>query len=383
MAKLDEVQVRVVAPVPYFPLRSGHFGRYAELARVPSIEVRRGLQVTHPRYPSIPKFGMTIAPWLMAAALFKHLRGIQRSGFEFDIIDAYYLYPDGVAAVALGLLLKKPVILTAFGSDVSLIPAYLVPRRSILWATQLSRQITAVCQALKDGLIQLGIGSEKVHVIRHGVDLELFRPPGDRARLRKRLGLDRPTLVSVGHLIDRKGHDIAVRAMSLLRDHELLIIGEGPEEGRLRRFIRELGLENRVKLTGRLNQSELASFLGAADVLVNCSDREGIANVLLESMACGTPVAATCVWGSPEVVTVAEAGVLLRERSAPAVAEGVLQLLASPPDRALTRRYAECFSWDDAAREHVLAIRRTVGSACSPVGEIGSLPQREALNTVR
>jgi glycosyltransferase involved in cell wall biosynthesis len=97
---------------------------------------------------------------------------------------------------------------------------------------------------------------------------------------------------------------------------------------------------------------------------VLASDREGWANVLLESMACGTPVIATPIWGNPEVVTAPEAGVLTRDRSAEAVADSVRALFAALPDRAATRRYAERFGWDDTSRglkalfERVLAARR-------------------------
>ena len=370
MVKHGGVEVRMVAPVPFFPSGSTHFGRYAAYAHIPSQEIRCRMQVTHPRYPVIPKLGMTMAPWLMVASLLGHLQQIKQSGFDFDLIDAYYLYPDGVAAAAFGMLLRKPVLLTAFGSDVSLLPNFRMPRKSILWAAKRAGQMTAVCQALKDEVARVGVTPEHVHVIRHGVDLELFQPQPDRASCRLRLGLTRPTIVSVGHLIERKGHDIAVRALELLPDCDLLIIGDGPEEGRLRRLVQSLRLSNRVRFVGHVSQPVLAELLGAADVLLNCSDREGIANVLLEAMACGTPVAATPVWGSPEVITVPEAGILLQDRTALAVAQGIAQLLERSCNRNLTRQHAEKFAWGDTAREHIFTIRRMLASNSSQVESV-------------
>ncbi|MHB1206365.1 MAG: glycosyltransferase, partial [Rhodospirillaceae bacterium] len=91
---------------------------------------------------------------------------------------------------------------------------------------------------------------------------------------------------------------------------------------------------------------QLPALYAAADASVLASSREGWANVLLESIACGTPVVASRIWGTPEVVAVPEAGVLMPERSAAGVAAGVKQLLAHLPDRAATRTYAERFSWD-------------------------------------
>ena len=213
LARAGALSIRHVAPVPYFPSGHPHFGRYAPFARVPDADVRAGLPVTYPRFPLLPKVSMSAAPWLLAAATLRHLRRIQRAGFDFDLIDAYYLYPDGVAAALLARILRKPLLLTAFGSDVSQIPAYALPRRALLWAVRQAPLMTVVCQALKDELVRLGVPAARMRVVLHGVDLHLFRPPADRAALRDSLGIAGPTLVSVGHLIDRKGHDIAIRAM--------------------------------------------------------------------------------------------------------------------------------------------------------------------------
>ncbi len=362
LARAGDLEIRHVAPVPYFPSRNPRFGRYAQFAKVPAAELRAGLPVTYPRYPLLPKISMSAAPWLLAAAMLPHLRRIQRGGFDFDLIDAYYLYPDGVAAAALARILRKPLLLTAFGSDVSQIPAYALPRRGLLWAARQAPLMTVVCQALKDELVRLGVPAGRIRVILHGVDLQMFRPPADRAALRGSLGMAGPTLISVGHLIGRKGHDFAIRAMPELPGHTLLIVGDGPREAALRQLAQELGLDGRVRFLGHVDQARLPALMGAADVLVNCSDREGIANVLIEAMACGTPVAATAVWGSPEAVTTPDAGLLLADRSATALAEGIRRLQADPPDRAATRRHAESFTWERTAAEHLQAIQDTLAA---------------------
>ena len=362
LARAGTLSIRHVAPVPYFPSGHPRFGRYAQFARVPHADVRAGLPVTYPRFPLLPKVSMSAAPWLLAAAMLRHLRRIRRAGFDFDLIDAYYLYPDGVAAAVLARILRKPLLLTAFGSDVSQIPAYALPRRALLWAARQAPLMTVVCQALKDELVRLGVPADRMRVVLHGVDLHLFRPPADRAALRDSFGMAGPMLISVGHLIDRKGHDIAIRAMPDLPGHTLLIAGDGPREAALRQLACDLGLGERVRFLGHVDQDRLPALMGAADVLVNCSDREGIANVLIEAMACGTPVAATAVWGSPEAVTTPAAGVLLRERSAAALVDGIRALQAAPPDRAVTRRHAETFTWERTATEHLQAIRDTLAA---------------------
>ena len=352
-------EVRVVAPVPWFPLTNARFGTYAEHARVPATAERRALPITHPRYPTIPKVGMTPAPWLMAAALAPHVAAIRRR-FDFDVIDSYYLYPDGVAASLLGRWFDRPVVGSALGTDVSLIPDWRLPRAMILRAIERMAAVTTVCGALRDGLIDLGADPTKLTVVEHGVDLELFRSPADRGALRRELGLTGRVLLSVGHLIDRKGHDFAIRAVAQLPGVTLLIAGDGPRDAALRALAVEQGVADRVRFLGHVDQHQLPALYGAADATLSCSDREGIANVLLESLACGTPLVATPVWGSPEVVRVPEAGLLVAERSDAAIAEGARRLLAHLPDRAATRRYGERYDWAETGRQHRAILAEAV-----------------------
>jgi glycosyltransferase involved in cell wall biosynthesis len=206
---------------------------------------------------------------------------------------------------------------------------------------------------LKDQLNKLGVDEENVHVILHGVDLDQFHPPGDREVLRQRLRLNRPTLLSVGNLIESKGHHIVIEALANLPDMELLIAGRGEQESKLNRLALARGVADRVRFLGFLGPHELRDVFGAADVLVLMSSREGIPNVLMESMACGTPVIATNVGGVAEVVTRDEAGILCSERSPAALVAAVRSLLAAYPERSATRRVAERFRWDDTIRQHV------------------------------
>lgn len=353
-----EVESRVVAPIPWFPFQHPRFGRYARFARAPREELRLGEKVLHPRYPVVPKVGMTVAPFLLAKAVIPAIRRVIDDGYEFDLIDAHYFYPDGVAAAMLSRHFKKPLVITARGTDISFIPRYTLPRKMILWAAKSSSAIITVCNALKDGLISIGAEADRIVTLRNGVDLQLFRPPVSREDVRKRLGLTEFTLLSVGNLVPHKGHDLVISALKMTPDARLLVAGDGPDREKLGSFARQENVADRITFLGTLTQTKLNEYYGAADCLVLASSREGWANVLLESMACGTPVVASNVWGTPEVVTSPDAGILMSARTPEAIVAAVNALRAHYPSREATRRYAEQFSWDETTQGQIEIFRR-------------------------
>jgi glycosyltransferase involved in cell wall biosynthesis len=359
-----QVESRVVAPVPWFPFRHQRFGIYGMFASIPQTELRHGIDVRHPRYPVIPKVGMSAAPLLLARAMKPVIGRVIDEGYDFDAIDAHYFYPDGVAAVMLGRHFNKPVVITARGTDINLVPQYALPRRMIRWAAEHAAGMITVCNALKQEMVGLGIDPGRITPLRNGVDLELFQP-GDRDALRRELGMEGFTLMSVGHLEPRKGHEMVIGALPALPDARLFIAGSGPDRNKLEQLAQQLKVDERVRFLGPLPQSELRKYYGGADALVLASSREGWANVLLESMACGTPVVASNVWGTPEVVAAPEAGVLMAERTPKGVADAVRRLRAEYPEHEATRRYAERFSWEDTTQGQLKLFRNILaqGSA--------------------
>jgi glycosyltransferase involved in cell wall biosynthesis len=212
-----------------------------------------------------------------------------------------------------------------------------------------------------DTLAEMGADRSKLHALRNGVDLQLFRPE-DRIGARHRLQLepDARYLLSVGHLIERKGHHIAIESLQALPDVRLLVVGDGAERAALQAQAQRLGVSGRVTFVGVISQADLRWWYSAADALVLCSSREGWANVLLESMACGTPVLATDIWGTPEVVSQSAAGVLMRARTGQALADAWHQLERERPLRAETRAHAEAFSWDSTTRAQLEIFAQTI-----------------------
>jgi glycosyltransferase involved in cell wall biosynthesis len=354
------IDLQVIAPVPWFPLSNVVFGRYARYARAPRAEERHGIPIRHPRFLAIPKIGMMAAPLLLGAALLRDVRILMHAGATFDVIDAHYFYPDGVAAAWLGRRLGIPVAITARGTDLNyFVQRHPSVRQMIRRAAQKADGLIVVCEALKNVLIDLGIPRSRIQVLRNGVDLQLFRPL-DRTQVRQALSLSRPTLLSIGQLIPRKGHDVVIGALAHLPGVELLIAGEGPERRRLEMLARALCVADRVRFLGHVPHEDLARVYGAADALILASSREGWANVLLEAMACGTPVVASDVWGTPEVVNATAAGILVRERTPEAFSNAIRRLFGNPPPRSATRSHAEMFSWDTTTQGQLDLFRAII-----------------------
>ena len=339
-----KVATQVVAPVPWFPCRHPMFGDYALHAAVPDAETRNGIQVRHPRYLLLPKIGMNSAPAALARTGLAAARRLIREGFDFDIIDAHYFYPDGVAATLIGQALGKTVVITGRGSDINLIPQFAKPRAMILAAAARCAAIITVSSALKRALVDMGVAESKITVLRNGVDLDLFYPE-DRTQARNSLALKGFVIASVGNLIPLKGHDLVIRALADLPDAQLVIAGKGPDLNELQGLAADLGVAERVRFLGAVPQTMLRTLYSAADCLALASMREGWPNVLLEAMACGTPVVASNVGGIPEIIGKAEAGRIFSDRSAEAILMSLRELRENLPHRQHTRAYAEQFGW--------------------------------------
>jgi teichuronic acid biosynthesis glycosyltransferase TuaC len=354
------VRARVVAPVPWFPARGARFGRYAVYARVPRHESWQGFDVSHPRFLAVPRIGEPLLPAAMAVSVLRELRRLQRSGGDFDLIDAQFVYPDGVAAALAAGVLGKPFVLTARGSDVNDFGTRALPRAMIRWAARASRGVIAVSAALADALAALGVERERLHVLRNGVDLVRFRPEGRDNDRRTRSGF---TLLSVGTLKELKGHHLAIEALRELPDARLVIAGEGPQRAQLERLASDIGVASRVELAGPVPRERMPSLYAAADALVLASRSEGMPNVVLESLACGVPVIAAAVGGIPEVLRDPVAGILMHERSVAAVVAAVRELRAEPRAPGDVRRYAESLGWGPTIAGQLDVFRDAVDRA--------------------
>ena len=375
-----QVDARVVAPVPWFPSSNPRFGDWAQMAATPHCETWRGIQVLHPRYLLPPKVGQILSPFVLAAGALRTLRRMTREGFDFDVIDAHYFYPDGVAAAWLGKVLGKPVVITARGSDLNVLGRNTTARAMMRWAGRTASASVGVCNALAQMLVDWGVPAHSVHVVRNGVDPVRFHPV-DRNAARLRLGLDgAPLLLSVGNLVPVKGHELTIDAVAELARRQpgvrLVIVGRGAQREALEAHARSRGVHDRVYFAGVVPNEQLLDWYGAADMSVLASHSEGWANVLLESMACGTPVVASNVGGSAEVIGGSGAGVLLARRDVASMCQAVDQLWLNPVDRGMVRCYAEQFSWDATTAAQLHIFRSVTGRSLGADLPMSAAPVR-------
>lgn len=346
-----DVKATVIAPVPWFPFKvsSGPLAEYAKFAGVDSEELRDGIEVLHPKYLVIPKVGMYITPFFLYLAMYSAYKKLEKRGAKFDLIDGHYFFPDGVAIARLAEKINLPFTVTARGTDVNLIPQFAKARAMITEVANKASAAITVCKALKDSLLEFADVGQKTHVLRNGVDLDFFTSTtaeqqiGLKSKVWK-IPQDKKLILSVGHLIERKGHALVIQSIKELPDCILLVAGDGPDLSLLESLVETHELADRVIFLGALSQNELKTLYQSADALVLASSREGWANVLLESMACGTAVVATNLWGTPEVVASPSAGILV-DREVTAIADGLNTLFTANIQRSDTRTYAEQFDW--------------------------------------
>ena len=346
------VDMSVVAPVPYSPTWVGFNDRWRNWARVPREEQVGGFQTQHPRYFVFPKVGMTTHGISMFAGTFRQVsKRLQE--VDYDLIDAHYVYPDGFAAALLASVLKKPLVVSARGSDINLFSEFRMIRPLIKQVLVRANGLIAVSQALKDLMVTLGCRNENLAVIGNGVDPKKFMPHPRRA-MRQKLGLpnDAQVVIAVGRLDENKGFHILVDAVARLKSAGvmLLIVGEGPRRSALENQIRRLDVAANVRFIGTVPHDELSAWYSAADVFCLASLREGCPNVVLEAMACGLPVVATCVGGIPELVVSPSFGTLI-ERTPEAFESALREALHRTWDQDAIAAHARSHGWDHVSNQ--------------------------------
>ena len=373
------IEVCVVAPAPWFPFVSGL--RPGFRPKLPREEVRDGVRVLHPRFLSFPGVLKCLDGLLLFLGSLPAVLRLRRS-FRFDAIDAHFIYPEGLAAVLLGKVFRVPVLITLRGLLPLLIP-FRLRRPQLRFALRRATRVIAVSESLRESAMSLGLPRERVRVIENGVDPELFRPL-DRVEARRSLGLpeDGPLLVSVGTLAPRKGFHLVMEALPALtrcfpKIRYAIVGGAGAEgfmEDELRRLAARRGVADRVVFAGPRARTELAAWYSAADLSVLATAHEGCPNVVLESLACGTPVVATPAGDIPRLLDT-ETGLLV-EREVSALASGIAGALARLWDRDHIRSRVEPRTWQAVGWEVEEEIREALRRKEEPAPVVVAISPR-------
>jgi glycosyltransferase involved in cell wall biosynthesis len=361
VAGLNGHQMRVVAPTPYFP-PIGLFPKWARWASFPREEAVDGIHVRRPRYVMAPKVGGYVQPQLMYPSTHRMARRLLADGFDFDLIDAHFVHPYGVLGAMLARKHDKPLVMTGRGEDILRFPGLPIIGRQVRRAVQRCDRFIALSKEIARAMEGQGAPADRIRVIPNGVDCDKFRPlPIAAAREELGLPTDRPIVVSIGNLQERKGFHLLVDAIPEIRrrfPEVLVVIVGGPAPygsdfgPEIRARIEALGGGDHVRLVGARPHEELCRWYSAADVFTLLSSREGSPNVLMEALACGAPSVATRVGGIPEVLCDARLGLVIPERTAAAAAEGITQALDRFWDRQAIRRTIEAsHSWRRRAVE--------------------------------
>jgi glycosyltransferase involved in cell wall biosynthesis len=344
LAKLAEVEAQVVAPVGLPPRPFSFHSRYRKLARLPLREEWKGLQVHRPRFPILPRYGARWTARLMARSLEPMLRDIRKE-FPFDVINADFFWPDGPAAMRLSRVFGVPFSITARGSDIQYWMGQPEIAEQILEAGKAADGLLSVSAALGRVMAGHGMPAERISTHYTGIDHSRFHPI-DREEAKAKLGMKGPLILTAGALIPGKGQRDVIAALPKIPEASLLLVGDGPNRRMLEALVKERGLQERVRLLGNVPHADVATLMGAADVMVLPSRSEGLANVWVEALACGTPVVTCDVGGAREVIDRPEAGALVSPEP-DAIANAVNAILADPPAQAAVRMAAERFSWEE------------------------------------
>jgi teichuronic acid biosynthesis glycosyltransferase TuaC len=342
------VKLKVYALVPWFP--GAHFlSRYSHRRSIPRND-KTFIVDSYLRFFSVPKFFKYLDGIFLFFTLAKSI-----SKKNTALLSAELAYPEGLAATLLGKILNIPVCITVRGHEVNTLLDMPSRKSLVMWALEHADAVTCVADALQERIRTHQIKCKKLLTITNGIDRQIFTYREQKlVREKLHLSLSKKIVLSVGHLIERKGHHLVVKAIETLDVH-LFIVGSGSEEGDyskiLREYIAKLNLQDKVTFIPEVSQEELSFWYNAADIFVLASDKEGRPNVLAEALCCGAPAVATNVWGNKEILNDSKFGILC-ERTFKDIAEALSCALETIWDRKSIAQNTHIRSWEDTAQEY-------------------------------
>jgi glycosyltransferase involved in cell wall biosynthesis len=325
---------------------------------------------------SIPVLGWATDGVAFGHALERYIISREKPS-AVDLIDAHFVYPDGVGAWLAGRRLGIPVAVTVRGKIVSL-------SHKAIRKMQIARMLRgvdariAVSQSLADWVHRIGGSDLSVDVIPNGAEPATFHPV-DRDHVRAELGWDANAkyLLAVGHMQKVKGFDRIVTVMPELRarlgDVRLVLAGSTRGEWsfrrRMRRLIARCGGSPAVTFVGPASAERLNLMYNAADLFVNISRSEGWNNAISESLAAGTPVVAFDVGGNAEQICSPQLGSIVPDGDEATLVRTIVASLGASWNRTLIAAHGGARGWPQVAGEVQAVFDRVLQARAAAAGQ--------------
>ena len=325
----NDVNLSILIPVPFLDwFKNRH-------------KIEQTSKIRYVPYFYFPKFGRRFYSVFMLLSLLIH-SGLWLKNKQADLLLASWAFPEGVAGHWLSKLLRCKLFIKVHGSDINMHAKNPARACQIKKAANNSEGIISVSKALADELVKIGVNENKIKVIYNGVNHETFKD-----NLPKTFEGD--YLLYVGNLKQSKGVMELLEGFALISPAhsalQLVFAGNGPMLNELKTKAIDLKISEKVKFLGTVNHSELPSIIGNAKLLVLPSYNEGVPNVVLEAMACGTPSVATDVGGIPEIIISGVNGILIKHPESLYVKSALEEALSIDWDKEAIIQSSNKFCW--------------------------------------
>jgi len=310
-------------------------------------EIKQTENLRYVPYFYLPKVGRRFYSVFMFLSILMH-SGWWLFTKKPKVILASWAFPEAVAASWLSKLFSCRFFFKVHGSDINLHGKIPARAKQIVKTAKRASGILSVSNALADEMVDMGIERGKISVIYNGVDHQKFGVATEAP-------LSGDYLLYVGNLKHDKGVIELIKGFASICDNfpglTLVFAGSGIEKKHLTELSTTLNITDKVNLLGSVEHHKLPALITHAKALALPSYNEGVPNVVLEAMACGTPVLATKVGGIPEVVNEKTCGILIEPRCEIAVANGLTYLLNQPWNKDKIKDQSNRFTWENNKRQ--------------------------------
>ena len=353
--------VTVVNPIPWSPVHK-YLSKFKHLENVPFQTKRGNLTIYHPRYLSIPGYLKELEIVTYKRAVKDVVDALES---RFDLVDLHWTFPDLPTGDYLSRKYKVPYRVTLRGMEAFHQRDGGVRQRIV--AKYLARvdKVISLSEEMAETADKIAKTRSKTAVVRNGVDVETFFYK-NQASCRELLGLpqDIKIVLGVGALIYRKGFDVVIKALNLVKSEKgfdnthFYVLGAEGAEGdfrkQLNKLVSDMGLADRVHFVGAIPNERLVDWYNAADVFCLSSRGEGSPNVLTEALATGCPAVATSVGSVPEIMnSESDLGEMVACEDVQATYSALIRVLTAQRNREKQSQQFSKYSWDWCAKQVV------------------------------